>query len=160
MVNGEVRTTSSTGGEKGVKPEEYSLIPWDAMDEVARVYAFGAEKYASHNWRKGYEWSKSFSSLCRHIFAFWRGDDRDPESGLSHLAHAAFHVLGMLSFWLDPERYGQFDDRYYAPDQGKRAGEERTRVAEGEPYPIVQASELPLPAGVQTVRHLMRGDAA
>lgn len=110
--SGEVRSVSSTGGEKGVKPEEYALIPWEAMDEIARVYAFGANKYAAHNWRKGYEWSKSFSALCRHIFAFWKGEERDPESGLSHLAHAGFHVLGMLTFWLDKDRYGEFDDRY------------------------------------------------
>ena len=109
---GEVRTTSSTGGEKGVKPEAYALIPWEAMDEIARVYAFGAEKYAAHNWRKGYEWSKSFSSLCRHIFAWWRGEDLDPESGLSHLGHAGFHVLGLLTWCLDRKRYGEFDDRY------------------------------------------------
>lgn len=108
----EVRTTSETGGQKGVKPENYALIPWDAMDEIARVYEFGAQKYAAHNYRKGYEWSKSFAALCRHIFAFWRGEDRDSESGLSHLAHAGFHVLGLLSFWLDKERYSKFDDRY------------------------------------------------
>lgn len=111
---GEVRTTSASGGEKGVKPEEYALIPWEAMDEIARVYAFGAQKYAAHNWRKGYEWSKSFSALSRHIFAFWKGEDRDPESGLSHLAHAGFHVLSMLTFWLDKDRYGTYDDRYKA----------------------------------------------
>lgn len=108
----EVRTTSSTGGEKGVKPEAYALIPWGAMDEIARVYEFGARKYAEHNWRKGYEWGKSFSALCRHIFAFWKGEDRDPESNLSHLAHAGFHILSLLTFWLDPDRYGEHDDRY------------------------------------------------
>ena len=112
LIYGEVRTTSSTGGEKGVKPEDYALIPWGAMDEIARVYAFGAQKYAAHNWRKGYEWGKSFSALCRHIFAFWKGEDRDPESGLSHLAHAGFHVLSLLTFWLERDTYGEHDDRY------------------------------------------------
>lgn len=115
----EVRTTSATGGEKGVKPEEYSLIPWEAMDEIAKVYAFGAKKYSAENWRKGYEWNKSFSAMCRHIFAFWRGEDRDPESNLSHLAHAGFHVLSLLTFWLDKGRYGEYDNRFKpapAPD--------------------------------------------
>jgi hypothetical protein len=108
----EVRSVSSTGGEKGVKPEAYALIPWEAMDEVARVYNEGAKKYAAHNWRKGYEWSKSFSAACRHLFAFWRGEDIDPELGTRHLAMAIFHLLGMLSFSMDRERYGAFDDRY------------------------------------------------
>lgn len=109
---GEVRSVSSTGGEKGVKPEAYALIPWDAMDEVARVYNAGAEKYAAHNWRRGYEWSKSFSAACRHLFAFWKGEEIDPELGTRHLAMAIFHLLGMLAFSMDKERYGGFDDRY------------------------------------------------
>lgn len=113
---GEVRTTSSTGGEKGVKPEAWALLPSEALEEIARVYDFGARKYAAHNWRKGYEWNKSFSALCRHIFAWWRGEDLDPESNLSHLAHAGFHVLSLLTFWLKRDKYGEFDDRYSDDD--------------------------------------------
>jgi len=110
--SGEVRTTSATGGEKGVKPEAWALLPSEALEEIARVYDFGAQKYAAHNWRKGYEWSKSFSACMRHMWAWWRGEDLDPESGLSHLGHAGFHVLTMLTFWLERGRYGVFDDRY------------------------------------------------
>jgi hypothetical protein len=113
--SGEVRTTSDSGGQKGVKPEAYALIPWEAMDEVARVYNAGAQKYAAHNWRLGYEWSKSFAAACRHLFAFWRGEDRDPETGTLHLANATFHLLGMITFALDRERYGKYDDRYNPP---------------------------------------------
>ena len=51
-VGGEVRTTSSTGAEKGVKPERHDLIPVPALTLLARLYGKGAEKYAAHNWRK------------------------------------------------------------------------------------------------------------
>ena len=110
----EVRTTSSTGGEKGVKPERYDLLPKAALDEIARVYAFGATKYADHNWLKGYEWSKSYAALQRHLTAWWAGEDTDPESGLSHLGHAGFHVFALLVFE-SRERFAQHDDRYKEP---------------------------------------------
>lgn len=108
----EVRTTSSTGGEKGMKPERYDLLPKEALDSMARVYAFGAEKYADHNWRKRYEWSKSFAAAMRHMWAFWNGETYDEESGLPHLAHAAFHLNAMMT-WLERDGEGsEFDDRW------------------------------------------------
>jgi hypothetical protein len=113
-VTTEVRLTDpETGGQKGSKPERYDLIPWSpAMDEVARVYAFGAEKYADHNWRKGYPWSWSLASLFRHVKAFASGEDRDPESGLHHLAHAVFHCLSLITFG---DEHPDKDDRWSPP---------------------------------------------
>lgn len=108
----ETRTVSATGGEKGVKDERYDLIPREATDALARVYAFGATKYADHNWRRGYEWSKSYAAAMRHLTAFWSGETYDSESGLPHLGHAMFH-LAALSTWLEQDgEGGQFDDRY------------------------------------------------
>ena len=96
---GEVRIVDpKTGGMKGQKPERYDLLPADAMDEVTRVYGFGASKYDDHNWLKGYAWGLSLGALIRHVFAFMRGEDRDPESGLYHLAHATFHCLALMTF--------------------------------------------------------------
>ena len=106
---GEVRTTSSTGGEKGVKPQRYSLIPVPALDIMAQLYGFGAEKYEAHNWRNGYEWSKSFDSLFRHAAAALDGEDIDPETGLPHLAGAAFHCFTLMVFM---QEHPEFDDRY------------------------------------------------
>lgn len=108
----EVRTVSSTGAEKGVKEERYDLLPKEALDAIARVYAFGAEKYADHNWRKGYEWSKSYAALQRHVTAFWSGETHDPESGLPHLGHAGFHIFAMLTWLAEQGEGGEFDDRY------------------------------------------------
>lgn len=113
-VSTEVRSVSSTGGEKGVKAERYDLIPVEALDVLARVYAFGAEKYADHNWRKGYEWGKSYAAAMRHMTAFWRGETHDPESGLPHLAHAMFHMAALLTWLEEGGELGEFDDRYRA----------------------------------------------
>lgn len=84
--NGEVRTTSSTGGEKGTKDERYDLLPAGALATVARHYGIGARKYAAHNWRRGYEWSKSYAALQRHLNAFWGGEDIDDETQSPHMA--------------------------------------------------------------------------
>ena len=73
----EVRTTSATGGMKGVKLERFDLIPIGPLTELARHYGRGAEKYDNHQWRKGYEWSKSYSALLRHLTAFWNGENYD-----------------------------------------------------------------------------------
>jgi hypothetical protein len=101
-------TDESTGGQKGDKPSRYDLIPAYPLDNVARAYGYGASKYAPQNWRKGYKWSLSFAALMRHAWAFWRGEDNDPESGLPHLAHAAFHCLTMMEF---TETHTKLDDR-------------------------------------------------
>ncbi len=103
---------SDTGGKKGVKPERYSFIPVPFLDVLARQYSFGAGKYDDHNWRKGYPWSSSYDALMRHATAWWDGEDLDPESGLTHLAAAGFHVASLTTFESNPTKYGRFDDRY------------------------------------------------
>lgn len=79
-----------------------------AVARIAEVYAFGASKYADHNWRKGYAWSLSYGAMMRHLAAFWEGEDSDPESGLSHLAHAGFHILALIHY---ADHFPAKDDR-------------------------------------------------
>jgi hypothetical protein len=106
---GEVRSVSSTGGEKGVKLARYDLIPVDALRQIAEHYGRGAEKYDDNQWRKGYEWSKSFAALIRHANQFWGGEDYDEETGSNHMAAVAWHALTLLTFF---EEHPDFDDRY------------------------------------------------
>lgn len=105
----EIRTISSTGGEKGAKPQRFSLLPVEALEKVAELYGKGAAKYAAHNWRRGYDWSKSYDALMRHANAFWRGEDIDEEMQTPHMAAVAFHALTLLTFM---EEQPDFDDRY------------------------------------------------
>lgn len=83
----------------GVKYDEgkapLSLIPTCALVAEARVMGFGAKKYGRFNYRGGMDWSRLIDASLRHITAFSDGEDNDPESGLSHLAHAR-SCLGML----------------------------------------------------------------
>lgn len=133
----EVRTTSSTGGQKGVKLARFDLIPVGPLRALAEHYGVGASKYANHQWRQGYEWSKSYAALMRHLTAFWEGEDydvcsNDPEgcshvdlegrpfvairedacfnhTGSHHMAAVAWHAFCLLEFIED---YPEHDDRY------------------------------------------------
>lgn len=78
------------GGIKhdGEKPR-VDLLSALAMLGTAEVLTFGARKYAANNWRNGIAWSRLTGALLRHTFAFMRGEDLDPESGLPHVDHIA-----------------------------------------------------------------------
>lgn len=86
-----------------------SLLSREALEQTALVLEFGRKKYAAHNWRKGFEWSRPLSAAMRHLTAFIDGEDKDPESGLSHLAHAAACIMFMLEF---EKTHKELDDRY------------------------------------------------
>lgn len=108
-VTDEVRMTDPmTGGMKGVKDARYDLIPSECLEELANVYGKGALKYSDHNWTKGYKWGYSFGAMMRHAWAFWRGENNDKESGLPHLAHAAWHCMTLM--WYSKHGKGT-DDR-------------------------------------------------
>ncbi len=95
----EIRITDEvTGGEKGQKDIRLHALPWEGLRELGKVYAFGEEKYADYNFRKGYLWSLSFDAMQRHLWEFWHGNDLDDESGLHHLAHATWHGFTLLLF--------------------------------------------------------------
>lgn len=79
------QVSGGTKHDTGKHP--WHLISVQAIDEMLLVLEFGSRKYAAHNWRKGFEWTRLVSAASRHLFAFLRGEDRDPETGLLHTAH-------------------------------------------------------------------------
>ena len=111
----EKRMTSETGGEKGQKTERHDLVVAPFIAELATVCGVGAEKYSDDNWRRGYSWRLSYGAMQRHLRAFWTGEDNDPETGLSHLAHAAWHCMVLWKYSNAPQ-YGQYDDRPDLPE--------------------------------------------
>lgn len=85
------------------------LLPPEALEQVANVLTFGAKKYDRGNWSKGIVYSRILSATLRHITKFMAGEDIDPESGLSHIAHACCNMMFLLHFI----RYGKdLDDRW------------------------------------------------
>lgn len=96
----EVRVVSNTGGEKGQKASQLSTVDPLALRHLGEVSGFGAQKYDAFNFLRGYDWALSVDALYRHMNAFWSGEDRDPESGLLHVGHVAWHGLALTSFQL------------------------------------------------------------
>lgn len=76
----------------------FDLLPMEALSEIQRVLDFGAQKYAAWNWAKGMAWLRLWNACLRHLFAWARGEDTDPESGLPHLAHAGCCILFLLAY--------------------------------------------------------------
>lgn len=64
------------------------LIPVEALNALARVLGFGAEKYEDRNYEKGLKWSRLYGATMRHITSWWNREELDKESGFSHLDHA------------------------------------------------------------------------
>jgi len=88
------------------------LLSAAALEDVAQVMTFGAVKYGDHNWRGGFKWTRIIGAVLRHIFAWMRGVDKDPESGLNPLAHAMCGLMFLLEFY--HTKAGE-DDRYFNP---------------------------------------------
>ena len=74
------------------------LLPIDPMLQIANVFGFGAKKYFANSYRQGETvvWSRTYGSIMRHMMAFWSGEDKDPESGLDHLAHAGTQLFILM----------------------------------------------------------------
>lgn len=82
--------------DKGKLP--YHLLPGDAIEQILLVLEYGAHKYEPRNWETGMHWSRTFSALMRHMWAWWMGEDKDPETGYTHLAHAGCCILFLLAY--------------------------------------------------------------
>lgn len=105
----------SAGGTKfDTGKPRLELLSSAAMVEIAKVMTFGAKKYDAHNWRKGFAWSRLLGAALRHTLAFLGGEDKDPETGLSHIAHAACCLMFLLEH--EADKLG-VDDRYKAPQK-------------------------------------------
>ena len=78
------------------KPQ-WDLLPLDALDDVAKVFSYGATKYEKLNWLNGMRYGRFIAATFRHIRDFWLGEDNDKESGHPHLAHAAANILMLLA---------------------------------------------------------------
>jgi hypothetical protein len=99
--------------EGGIKKDTgkpaMSLLDRYALEEIASVLRFGATKYHAHNWRGGIRFTRLTDATLRHMFAFIDGENTDPETNISHIAHASCCLMFLL--WMVKHR-PDLDDRY------------------------------------------------
>ncbi len=83
----------------------YDLIPPHALEMLASVYTHGAAKYTDTNYLKsgGMAYRRILAALMRHVEAYRAGETDDPDSGLPHMAHAAWQCFTLMAYsdWLD-----------------------------------------------------------
>lgn len=84
------------------------LIPPELLFAVADILTYGAAKYGDRNWEKGMKWGRVFGALMRHLWAWWAREGVDPETGRSHLWHAACCLAFLIAY--EERRIGD-DDR-------------------------------------------------
>ena len=101
--------THESGQKFDTEKPPMDLLDRHALEEIARVLAFGANKYSKHNWRGGIRYSRLIAASMRHLMAFNDGEDTDPETGLSHIAHLGCCVMFLL--WMERQR-PDLDDRW------------------------------------------------
>lgn len=97
---------------KGKKFDEgkprYDLLPPEFLEATATILTYGASKYGPRNWETGLSWGRVFAALMRHMWSWWRGEDKDPETGKSHLWHAAANIAFLITY--ESRKIGE-DDR-------------------------------------------------
>jgi hypothetical protein len=77
---------------------DWTLVPWDALVPIVRVLEYGATKYERDNWLNVPDSTRRYTAaLLRHVLAYASGEEKDPDTGESHLAHAGCCLLFLLS---------------------------------------------------------------
>lgn len=110
--------TAPTGVKYDAQKARLDLVSPIALLELAKVLEFGSRKYNAHNWRSGIQFSRLIAACLRHVFSYLGGESKDPETGLSHLAHALCNLMFLLEFEVTRP---DLDDRYKPAETKNKA---------------------------------------
>lgn len=77
---------------------QWSLMPFEQLEDVVRVLMNGAKKYSRDNWKNCDDLNRYKDALMRHVTSYIKGEINDPEDNLSHLAHAMCNCLFLMYF--------------------------------------------------------------
>ena len=92
------------------KPEMMYLMTFpNAIREFTKVCTYGGNKYDVGNYLKGAKYTQYVNCGLRHLFAWWGGEERDPESKCLHLAHFVWNALCLCEMAITRK---DLDDRF------------------------------------------------
>lgn len=74
------------------------FIPPIAILLEGRAMREGAGKYGDWNYLEGMKWSRLVGAALRHLLAWHSGETLDPETGISHLAHARCCLAMLIQY--------------------------------------------------------------
>ena len=128
-------------GQKAVNPKEaagskkpgvWSVFPRWVSLLVGRVMETGASKYGRFNYRETPIAVSTYEdAMERHAQLWFDGEDNDPESGVSHLAH----VIACATLLLDAQRTGKLVDNRQKTGIVRKTLEELEELRRTLPFP-------------------------
>lgn len=122
------------------KPPIWSVTPRWVVLLVGRAMALGAAKYGAFNYRETKIAASTYEdALERHLQLWFDGEDDDPESGVSHLAHA----IACCALLLDAQQTGRLDDDRQKTGIARRQLDSLTRLMARVPLPARQNGARP-----------------
>jgi hypothetical protein len=75
----------------------WELLPYKEVGEIVSVLTSGAKKYQDNNWKYVTPMKERyFGAMMRHLTAWFNGEKKDFETGISHLAHAGCCLLFLM----------------------------------------------------------------
>jgi hypothetical protein len=94
-----------------------ALLSFEALEEISKVLTFGAQKYSANNWQLVENGMERYeSAMLRHLTAIHKGEEIDPESGLSHWGHAGCCMMFLIHIYLTEKekikktKYHKYED--------------------------------------------------
>lgn len=115
---------SGVGAKDDLCKERFSLIPPEFLFALAELYRRGELKYSARNWENGMNYERLFDALNRHAWAWWAGQEDDPDTAMQHLVAVAWNAIALYTLHVRgkgtddrPECAATFRNYSDAPDR-------------------------------------------
>ena len=87
---------------KGIKNDRldeklmWELLPIEPIEKIVEILTYGALKYAPNNWKDVPNKAPYLDACERHLLAYLGGEEKDKETGESHLASLMCNAMFLI----------------------------------------------------------------